>query len=116
MLQVPTALGDAVGKRQRHARVVGPFTGRQPMWSAATIVRYRLERARPHELDGGTQRVTDSQAEQSAASSIQAKIRAPTHATDRIRVCRRFGRSRIGDVGLPAVCGRGDVHRRHRVN
>ena len=62
--------------------------GGQPVCPAAPVVRHRFKTARRHELDGGTERVADRQTEQSAAPSIQAKIRALTHAPNRIRVCR----------------------------
>jgi hypothetical protein len=44
MVQIPATLSDAVGKRQRHARVVGPLTRGQPVWPAAPVVRYRFKR------------------------------------------------------------------------
>ena len=69
------------------------------MCPAAPVVRHRLKTARRHELDGGAERVADRQTEQSAAPSIQAKIRALTHAPDRIRVCRN-GRDLWGGTCL----------------
>ena len=70
VVQIPATLGDAVGKGQRHAGVVGPFATGQAVRAAAAEAGDFGERARRLELDGGTEGIADGEAEKGSTLAI----------------------------------------------
>ena len=82
----------AVGKAERHARVVGPFPRCKVEWTAADHVGQRRIGVARSELQCCAERIADRKAKQAAAGSILAdrtmagslaRYRAPSDAADR---------------------------------
>jgi hypothetical protein len=74
IVEVPSSFGDAVGQRQRHAGIVGPFTRIEAVWPACTIVGDRREGARWLELDSRPQGISDGHSQQATALFVLESI------------------------------------------
>jgi hypothetical protein len=70
----PAACEQALGEAESHARVVCPFPGLEPKWTAANDIRERGPLVSPSELQRGPDGVSDGETDEAAEHSIRGRV------------------------------------------
>jgi hypothetical protein len=100
VVEIPARLVEAVGERQRHARVVRPLAGCEVVRTTCAETAHRLEGAGILELDGCAERVAHREAEQGAPTTVTERNGHDLERTRRARLERAEPRQMRFEAGL----------------